>query len=114
MDPYYAYRHLKEHKKQLERQSRVYHEYLHSLLIGADLTRNSYNSNLRDLYVTPHRRDFAETARPKPAVPADGFWIAAQKDAKGRFKDASEKIDRKKKTEENPKKEPFRGLRPFY
>src|SRR5690606_11676555 len=114
MDPYYSYRHFKEQKKHLERQSRFYQEYLHSLLDQEDLKRGHYYSVTRDLYVKTRRRDFAEAAKAVPTVPEDGFWIGTQKDAKGSFKAVSEKMDRKKKTEETLREPRFRSLRPFY
>lgn len=114
MDPYYSYRHFKEQKSKLERESRFYQEYLNSLLDQEDLKRGHYYSVTRDLYIKPRRRDFAKAAEAKPKAPEDAFWITAQSDAKGSFKTVSEKISRKKKAEETPPAHRFRGIRPFY
>jgi hypothetical protein len=49
-----------------------------------------------------------------PPVPEDGFWITAQKDAKHSFKEAAARMERKKKTEQQPAMRHYKGLRPFY
>ena len=114
MDPYYSYRHFKEEKNQRERQTRVYQEYLRSLLDQEDSKRSGYYSLTRAIYTKPRRQDFTATAKPKPAVPEDGYWITSQQDAKNSFKEASAKLTRKKKAEETPRPTRFRGLRPGY
>lgn len=109
MDPYYSYRHFKEQKDVLERQSRMYQEYIGSVFNRKALPRDVY-------YYSMPRYMHAVTTDPvhKPPVPEDGFWITAQKDAKHSFKEATARIERKKKAEQQPAMRQYRGLRPFY
>ncbi len=108
MDPYYSYRHFKEQKDQLERQSRMYHEYINRAFESKASPRAAY------YIMIGYERAVIEDRQRKPTVPEDGFWITTQEDAKHSFKEADARMERKKKAEQQPAMRQYKGLRPSY